>query len=65
MHEFNRFSTRGFAFNVLSSKARREQDKGWFYANPEVFLEVCLREYGKVALLHDYGLDDFTIIVRK
>lgn len=64
VQEFNKLSVRGFAFNALSSRIQK-QEKGWFYANPEVFLEVCLRQYSKVALLHDYGLDDFTIIVRK
>lgn len=64
IQEFDRLSTKGFAFNMLSSLARK-QESGWFYGNPEVFFEICFRMTGKVALLHDYGLNDFTIIVRK
>lgn len=64
IQEFDRLSTKGFAFNMLSSLAYN-QESGWFYGNPEAFFEICFRMTGKVALLHDYGLNDFTIIVRK
>jgi SAM-dependent methyltransferase len=57
----------GFAFNVLSS--RREAHRKMqhlYYANPSEFLERCLKKYSpNVALLHDYDLWDFTVIVRK
>jgi len=64
IQEFDRLSTKGFAFNMLSSLARK-QESGWFYGNPEAFFEICFRMTGEVALLHDYGFNDFTIIVRK
>lgn len=56
----------GFAFNVLSlssDPARRRSDL--YYANPAKLLELCIERYGRsVALLQDYGLYEFTILVR-
>lgn len=60
-------STRGFAFNVLtldSDPGRRERHL--FYADPLTLLEHCRLRYSRwVALLQDYGLYEFTIIVRR
>jgi hypothetical protein len=37
-----------------------------FYGDPLFFFDFCKRNFSRnVALLHDYGLYDFTIIVRK
>jgi hypothetical protein len=37
-----------------------------FYADPCVYFDLCKRRYSRqVALLHDYGLYEFTLIVRK
>jgi SAM-dependent methyltransferase len=61
-----RIGRRGFAFNVLtlcSDPERRRPDL--FYADPCGMLSWCLARFGRsVALLHDYGLYEFTIIVR-
>jgi SAM-dependent methyltransferase len=61
-----RAGRRGFAFNVLSlssDPARRRSDL--YYADPAGMLAYCLSKYGRsVALLQDYGLYEFTIVVR-
>ena len=37
-----------------------------FYADPGELFDHCKRRYSRwVALLHDYGLYEFTILVRK
>ncbi|REM56201.1 class I SAM-dependent methyltransferase, partial [Mycobacterium tuberculosis] len=37
-----------------------------YYADPCALFDLCKRRYSKsVALLHDYGLYEFTILVRK
>jgi SAM-dependent methyltransferase len=60
-------STHGFAFNCLTSYS--DQDKmrdHLYYANPLTIFDYCKKHYSKqVALLHDYGLYEFTILVRK
>jgi SAM-dependent methyltransferase len=59
-------SRRGFAFNMLSlssDPARRRSDL--YYADAPEMLAYCLSRFGRsVALLQDYGLYEFTIIVR-
>lgn len=63
----NASCTSGFAFNMLTSYSdldRRREDL--YYADPCYYFDLCKREYSKqVALLHDYGLYEFTIIVKK
>ena len=60
-------STRAFAFNMLSTysdEARRRSDL--FYMDPLSMFDLCKRRFSpRVALLHDYPLYEFTIIVRK
>lgn len=60
-------STQGFAFNVLSIYSDPEFRKSeLFYADPLHLFDFCKRNFSRnVALLHDYGQYDFTIIVRK
>ena len=59
-------STRGFAFNMLSTFSdpdRRRPDL--YYADPRVVFGACKERYSeRVALLHDYPLWEFTTIVR-
>ena len=60
-------SRRGFAFNCLTrySDAGRMQDY-LHYADPGELFDYCKTRFSRnVALLHDYGLYEFTIIVRK
>jgi SAM-dependent methyltransferase len=61
-----RLSTKGFAFNMLTSysDADRMRDD-LYYGDPRFFFDRCKRQYARnVALLHDYGLYEFTTIVR-
>ena len=57
---------RGFAFNVLtlfSDPERRRPDL--YYADPLAMLDHCARTFSRrVALLHDYPLYEFTVLVR-
>jgi len=59
-------SVRGFAFNALTSYSdpdRRRPDL--FYADPAALFDHCKRRYSRfVALLHDYPLYEFTMLVR-
>jgi len=37
-----------------------------YYADPCYFFDYCKKKFSKnIALLHDYGLYEFTILVRK
>jgi SAM-dependent methyltransferase len=57
----------GFAFNCLtkySDAGRMREDL--YYADPGELFDFCKTRFARnVALLHDYGLYEFTIIVRK
>jgi SAM-dependent methyltransferase len=60
-------STRGFAFNMLTSYADEDRKRvDLYYADPRVMFDYCKRRYSpRVALLHDYPLWEFTMLVRK
>ncbi|HEY7298431.1 MAG TPA: class I SAM-dependent methyltransferase [Xanthobacteraceae bacterium] len=57
----------GFAFNLLSLASDRERRRSdLYYADAGAMLTYCLEHFGRhVALLHDYGLYEFTLIVRR
>jgi len=59
-------STRGFAFNVLTTNSDPERRRAdLHYADPLQTFEHCRTHYSRnVALLHDYGLYEFTVLVR-
>jgi len=65
----NTFCTKGFSFNMLTKYSDVERMAGrpdLFYGDPLFFFDFCKRNFSRnVALLHDYGLYDFTILVRK
>lgn len=63
----DRTSSIGFAFNCLSSYSDEEKKRNYlYYADPLKLFDLCKRRYSRqVALLHDYGLYEFTILVRK
>ena len=67
VEDMNRVSRRGFAFNCLTSYSDREYMRDClYYADPLYWFDRCKTLYGRnVALLHDYGLYEFTVIVRK
>jgi len=60
-------SRKGFAFNCLSGYADREKMRAdLYYADPCSLFDYCKRHFSPhVALLHDYGLYEFTLLVRK
>lgn len=60
-------SRKGFAFNCLTSYSDADRMRPeLYYADPLKMFDYCKRKYSRnVALLHDYGLYDFTILVRK
>ncbi|MDR9777570.1 class I SAM-dependent methyltransferase [Rhizobium hidalgonense] len=60
-------SRHGFAFNCLTSYSDPDKMRDYlYYANPGQLFDHCKRHYSRnVALLHDYGLYEFTILVRK
>lgn len=63
----DRTSRFGFAFNCLTSYSDNDKMRDYlYYADPCALFDLCKRRYSKnVALLHDYGLYEFTILVRK
>ena len=65
----NALCSRGFAFNMLtkySDADRMAERPDLFYGDPLFFFDFCKRKFSRnVALLHDYGLYDFTILIRK
>lgn len=63
----DRTSTMGFAFNCLTSYSDEDKKRDYlYYADPSKLFDLCKRRYSpQVALLHDYGLYEFTIVVRK
>ena len=65
----NEFCSKGFSFNMLtkySDPERMKERPDLYYGDPLFFFDFCKRNFSRnVALLHDYGLYDFTILVRK
>jgi SAM-dependent methyltransferase len=63
----DRASTKGFAFNCLTSYSDEDRKRpDLYYADPGFWFDLCKRKYARnVALLHDYDLYEFTILVRK
>jgi len=67
LDRIDRLGNRGFGFNMLTSYSDPDRMvPDLFYGDPCRFFDHCKRTYSKqVALLHDYGLYEFTILVRK
>jgi SAM-dependent methyltransferase len=63
----HRTSRRGFAFNCLTSYSDADKMRDYlYYADPCALFDLCKRRYSShVALLHDYGLYEFTMLVKK
>jgi len=60
-------SRKGFAFNCLTSYSDPPFMRDYLhYADPCFYFDLCKRTYSRqVSLLHDYGLYEFTLLVRK
>ena len=69
LQHMNALCSKGFSFNMLtkySDADRMAQRPDLFYGDPLFFFDFCKREFSRnVALLHDYGLYDFTMVIRK
>lgn len=67
IHQFDKCSRKGFAFNSLTKYSDLEYMKDYlYYADPLFFFDYCKNNFSRnVALLHDYELYEFTILVRK
>lgn len=63
----DRTSSKGFAFNCLTGYSDAERMRSdLYYGDPGWFFDFCKRNFSRnVALLHDYDLYEFTILVRK
>lgn len=60
-------SLRGMAVSFLSSYRDAEHMREYlYYADPTFMVDYCKEHYSpEVTLLHDYGLDEFTLLVRR
>jgi len=67
LHRLDELSSKGFAFNLLTKYSDRDfMRSNLYYADPCFYFDYCKKNFSRnIALLHDYGLYDFTIIVRK
>jgi SAM-dependent methyltransferase len=65
--EMHRASRAGFAFNCLTRYADPDRMRpDLHYADPGALFDHCKRHFARnIALLHDYGLYEFTIVVCK
>ena len=64
--ELAHLSRGGFAFNMLTSYSDADRMRpNLYYGDPCYYFDHCKRRFSNsVALLHDYGLYEFTILVR-
>lgn len=67
LEQMNEKSRKGFAFNMLTKYSDEDRKRpDLFYPDPCFYFDQCKKTFSKnVALLHDYGLYEFTLIVRK
>jgi SAM-dependent methyltransferase len=67
VRRLSRLSRRAFAFNCLTSYSDPERMRDdLYYGDGPAFFDLARRELAPgVALLHDYGLWEWTLIVRK
>ena len=67
LKKINALSVKGFSLNLLTSYSDKEyMREDLYYGDPCFYFDYCKRNFSKnVALLHDYGLYEFTLLVRK
>lgn len=67
LHHFNDLSRKGFSFNMLTKYSDADHMRtDLYYADPCFMFDYCKTNFSRsIALLHDYPLYDFTILVRK
>ncbi len=65
LQQLNKFSLKGFAFNMLSTYVDYKEPH-LYYGDPLFWFDYCKRNLARyVQLLHDYPLWEWTIIVKK
>lgn len=67
LQSIDALSRKGFSFNVLTKYSDAEfMRPTLYYADPAFFFDYCKTQFSRfVALLHDYPLYEFTLLVRK
>ena len=67
LNNMNANSEKGFSFNALTKYSDKEFMKdNLYYAEPLFIFDYCKTHFSKyVALVHDYPLYEFTILVKK
>lgn len=67
LESMDELSNTGFSFNMLTMYSDADKMRSdHYYSNPGFFFDYCKRHFSRnVALLHDYEIYDFTILVRK
>lgn len=67
LNTFNQIAEKGFSFNILTKYSDKEYMRDYlYYADPLFLFDYCKKHFSKqVALLHDYPIYEFSIIVRK
>ena len=64
---FHAHSSRAFAFNLLTAHSDPDRVRSdLYYADPGATLDRCVRTLSRhTAVVHDYGLYEFTTVVRR
>ena len=67
LRQMNAHAAHGFAFNMLTKYSDSDKMRAdLYYGDPLFLFDYCMRNFSRnIALLHDYRLYDFTILVRK
>lgn len=67
LESMHKKSRKGFSFNLLTKYSDKEfMKENLFYADPLFFFDYCKVNFSRnIALLHDYNLYEFTILVKK
>ena len=67
LDKMNARARKGLAFNMLTQYSDADRMRpDLYYGDPCFYFDYCKRNFSRnVALLHDYHLYDFTILVRK
>lgn len=67
LHKMDGYTRKGFSFNMLTKYSDPEYMRPHlYYADPCYLFDYCKQHFSRnVALLHDYEVYDFTLIVRK
>ena len=67
LDKINEISTKGFSFNVLTKYSDKEfMKENLYYADPLFLFDYCKKNFSRnIALLHDYELYEFTLLIKK